>query len=55
MTINVLIDCTHNSARSVLSEGMLNHRAAKIGLDVKAHSAGSAPKRWRQPLGGRDA
>ena len=43
MTIHVLILCTHNSARSVLSEGMLNHWAEKLGLDVKAHSAGSAP------------
>jgi len=43
MTIHVLILCTHNSARSVLSEGMLNHLAAQLGRDVKAHSAGSAP------------
>ena len=43
MTTHVLILCTHNSARSVLSEGMLNHLAVKLGLDVKAHSAGSAP------------
>ena len=43
MTINVLILCTHNSARSVLSEGMLNHLAGKLGKDVRAHSAGSAP------------
>jgi arsenate reductase len=43
MTIHVLILCTHNSARSVLSEGMLNHLAGKLGLDVKAHSAGSTP------------
>ncbi|MBT9597156.1 MAG: arsenate reductase ArsC [Vitreoscilla sp.] len=43
MTTHVLILCTHNSARSVLSEGMLNHLAARLGLDVKAHSAGSAP------------
>lgn len=43
MTINVLILCTHNSARSVLSEGMLNHLAAKLGKDVRAFSAGSAP------------
>lgn len=43
MTTNVLILCTHNSARSVLSEGMLNHWAAKLGKDVKAFSAGSAP------------
>ena len=43
MTVHVLILCTHNSARSVLGEGMLNHLAAKLGKDVKAHSAGSAP------------
>jgi arsenate reductase len=43
MTTHVLILCTHNSARSVLSEGMLNHLAAKLGKDVEAHSAGSAP------------
>ena len=43
MTTNVLILCTHNSARSVLSEGMLNHWARKLGKDVKAFSAGSAP------------
>jgi arsenate reductase len=43
MTTHVLILCTHNSARSVLSEGMLNHWADKLGLDVQAHSAGSAP------------
>jgi len=43
MTTHVLLLCTHNSARSVLSEGMLNHLAGKLGLDVKAHSAGSAP------------
>ena len=43
MTTNVLILCTHNSARSVLSEGMLNHWAQKLGKDVRAYSAGSAP------------
>jgi arsenate reductase (thioredoxin) len=43
MTTHVLILCTHNSARSVLSEGMLNHLAIQLGRDVKAHSAGSAP------------
>ena len=43
MTTNVLILCTHNSARSVLGEGMLNHLAARIGRDVRAYSAGSAP------------
>jgi arsenate reductase len=39
----VLILCTHNSARSVLGEGMLNHLARQLGQDVQAHSAGSAP------------
>ncbi|GER18488.1 arsenate reductase ArsC [Variovorax boronicumulans] len=43
MTLNVLILCTHNSARSVLAEGMLNHWAQKLDKDVKAFSAGSAP------------
>ena len=43
MTIHILILCTHNSARSVLAEGMLNHCALKLGRDVRAHSAGSAP------------
>ena len=43
MTTNILILCTHNSARSVLAEAMLNHWAAKLGCAVKAFSAGSAP------------
>lgn len=43
MTTHVLILCTHNSARSVLSESMLNHWARVLGQDVQAHSAGSAP------------
>ncbi|WP_042269222.1 arsenate reductase ArsC [Paraburkholderia heleia] len=43
MTTNVLILCTHNSARSVLSEAMLNHWAKQLGKDVRAFSAGSAP------------
>lgn len=43
MTTNVLILCTHNSARSVLAEGMLNHWAGRLGRPVRAYSAGSAP------------
>lgn len=50
MTTHVLILCTHNSARSVLAEGMLNHLAAKLGKDVKAHSAGSAPSGRLNPF-----
>lgn len=50
MTTNVLILCTHNSARSVLSEGMLNHWAKKLGKDVRAFSAGSAPSGRLNPF-----
>ena len=50
MTTNVLILCTHNSARSVLSEAMLNHWARKLGRDVRAFSAGSAPSGRLNPL-----
>jgi hypothetical protein len=49
MTTNVLILCTHNSARSVLGEGMLNHWAKKLGKDVGAFSAGSAPSGYPDP------
>jgi arsenate reductase len=50
MTTHILILCTHNSARSVLAEGMLNHLAARLGLDVRAHSAGSAPSGRLNPF-----
>ncbi|MDN3920302.1 arsenate reductase ArsC [Roseateles violae] len=43
MTTNVLILCTHNSARSALAEGMLNHWARRLNKDVRAFSAGSMP------------
>jgi arsenate reductase len=43
MTTRILILCTHNSARSVLAEGMLNHWARRLGKDVRAFSAGSSP------------
>jgi arsenate reductase len=50
MTTNVLILCTHNSARSVLAEGMLNHLARQTGRDVKAYSAGSTPSGKLNPF-----
>ena len=50
MTTNVLILCTHNSARSVLAEGMLNEWASRLGLDVRAFSAGSAPSGRLNPF-----
>ena len=50
MTPHPLILCTHNSARSVLSEGMLNHWAQKLGKDVRAFSAGSAPSGRLNPF-----
>lgn len=50
MTTNVLILCTHNSARSVLSEGMLNFWARRLRRDVRAYSAGSAPSGRLNPF-----
>jgi arsenate reductase len=50
MTTNVLVLCTHNSARSVLAEAMLAHHARRLGRDVRAFSAGSAPSGRVNPL-----
>lgn len=50
MTTHILILCTHNSARSVLAEGMFNHWARTLGTDARAHSAGSAPSGRINPV-----
>jgi arsenate reductase (thioredoxin) len=50
MTTHVLILCTHNSARSIIAEAMLNHLAKQAGRDVCAHSAGSMPSGRVNPL-----
>ena len=47
---NILILCTHNSARSILAEGMLNRLAQQSNKKIKAFSAGSSPRTSPHPL-----
>ena len=48
--MNILFLCTHNSARSILSEALLNHLSQTIGGGkFKAYSAGSSPRENQQP------
>jgi arsenate reductase len=49
-TINLLFLCTHNSARSILAEAMLNHLSrSNHGTRFQAYSAGSSPRENQRP------
>lgn len=41
--IDVLFICTHNAGRSVAAKTIFNDRASKLGLELRAQSAGTTP------------
>lgn len=41
--IDVLFVCTHNAGRSVAAKTMFNDRCSKLGLNLRAESAGTDP------------
>ena len=41
--IDVLFVCTHNAGRSVVAKVLFNDRATKLGLTIRAESAGMMP------------
>ena len=48
--IDVLFVCTHNAGRSVAAKTLFNDRASKLGLDLRAESAGTTPGERINPV-----
>ena len=48
--IDVLFVCTHNAGRSVAAKTLFNDRASKLGLDLRAESAGTTPSERINPV-----